>query len=168
MKIGLSLLVSFIILFSILTLAILPTTSSAEYIGPKPQGTQIGELPPNSEVTVGILIPPKNMNLLYLTAEEVANHQISSMSYKQVFSMFAQPQLENKIKVFLQSKGFTISISNPYVIVASAPSSVVENTFHTTLALFKENNITYYKPTSTPTFPSFFSNVSILGLTNYN
>jgi len=50
MKIALSLLVSFIILFSILTPAILPTTSSAEYIGPKFQGTLIGELPPNSEV----------------------------------------------------------------------------------------------------------------------
>ena len=168
MKIALSLLALFLILFSILiTLTILPTTLSAVYIGPIGQGTLIGDLPPNTEITLGILIPPKNMNLLYLTAEEVANHQIKPMSYKQVFSMFAQPQLENEIKEFLESKGFTISISTPFVIVASAPASIVESTFHTTLALFKENNITYYKPASIPQLPSFFSGVSILGLTNY-
>jgi len=167
MKITLSLLALFIILFSILTLTMLPTTSYAKYIGPKTQGALVGYLPSNSEVTIGILIPPKNFNLLYLTAEEVANHQIKPMSYKQVFSMFAQPQLENEIKEFLESRGFTISISTPFVIVASAPASVVENTFHTTLALFKDGNITYYKPTSSPQLPSFFSGVSILGLTNY-
>ena len=167
MKICLSLVMSFIFLFSILTQLILPTIPLAEYIGPKALGTQFGELPPNSEITIGIIIPPRNMNLLYLTAEEVATHQIASMSYKQLFSMFAQPQLENEIKEFLESNGFSISVSNPFVIVASAPASVVEKTFHTTLALFKENNITYYKPVSTPQFPSFFAGISVLGLTNY-
>lgn len=167
MKTILSLFVSYIILISILTLVMVPTTTSADYIGPNARGVQIGVLPSNAEVTIGILIPPKNFNLLYLTAEEVANHQIESMSYKQVFSMFAQPQLENEITSFLQSKGFSITLSDPFVIIASAPASVVENTFKVTLGLYKYGNITYYKPISNPSVPSFFTGVSITGLTNY-
>ncbi|BFH72763.1 protease pro-enzyme activation domain-containing protein [Sulfurisphaera javensis] len=167
MKSVLSTIVSLIILFSILTIITPVNGYSGTYIGPTLKGEKIGTISSSTIITIGILIPPKNMNLLYLTAEEVANHQTKPMSFKQVFSMFAQPQLENQIAKYLEEKGFSISLSNPFVIIAEAPASTVEETFHTTLYLYKYGNITYYKPYSTPIFPSFFNGVSILGLTNY-
>ncbi|BFI76104.1 protease pro-enzyme activation domain-containing protein [Sulfurisphaera ohwakuensis] len=167
MKSVLSVPIAVIILFSILTIISPINSFSATYIGPQLKGVKIGSLPQNMEITVGFLIPPKNFNLLYLTAEEVANHQTKPISFKQVMKEFAQTQLENEVTNYLESHGFSISVQNPFVVIAEAPVSVVEETFHTTLDLYRYGNIVYYKPSTNPILPSFFAGVTINGLTNY-
>ncbi|QIW25144.1 peptidase S53 [Sulfolobus sp. S-194] len=167
MKSVLSIPVVVIILFSIITIISPINGFSATYMGPQLKGVKIGSLPKNMEITIGFLIPPKNFNLLYLTAEEVANHQIKPISFKQVMKEFAQPELKNEVVNYLVSHGFTISVQTPFVVIAEAPVSVIEETFHTTLDLYKYGNVVYYRPSTNPTLPSFFAGITINGLTNF-
>jgi subtilase family serine protease len=139
----------------------------ATYIGPTTQANFIGYLPQSDTICIGILIPPKNLNLLYLSAQEVAFHQIKQLSREELISMFAQTEKEQEIINYLESKGFTIVYKSPFALIAEGTVNDVESAFNVKLGLYESNNGIFYKAVSDPTLPSFFSGVLIQGLSNY-
>ncbi len=160
------------ILLSILVLGFLfpiayfiqPTVS---YSGPSLSGNEIGNLNPNAQICLEFFIPPKNLNDLYLVAQEVANHQIKPLNRSQILNEFGQPQKVNEIVNYLENNGYQIAYESPFSVFAIAPASLVEKTFSVNLNLYDSNNEIYYKPSSLPQIPQIMKNIVIGGLTNY-
>ncbi|AAY80496.1 S53 family peptidase [Sulfolobus acidocaldarius] len=109
-------------------------------------------LPSNTLLTLTFFIPPKNLNMLYYTAEEVANHQISPLTPQQIIKEFSQPNKVTSLINFLESNGFTIYYSSPFAVVATATAGKIDNVFSTELGLFSYNGHVYYKPLTSPSF----------------
>ncbi|BCU69373.1 protease pro-enzyme activation domain-containing protein [Stygiolobus caldivivus] len=159
-----------LILFMINALVFLgiSTSAYATYVGPKIDNSQfIGQLNPQQMICIGVLIPPKNMNQLYLLAQEVAYHQIKPIPMNRLISMFAQTYKEGQIISFLEDNGLQIVYKSPFAIIAQGYVYQVNNAFHVTLGLYKDGNIIFYMPTSKPEVPPVFSGVMLQGLTNF-
>ena len=163
-----SVILLILFMINLLTFFGISTNTYASYVGPKIRNSQlIGYLNPQQPICIGILIPPKNMNELYLLAQEVAYHQIKPIPTPELFSMFAQKDKEDQIVKFLNENGFQLVYKSPFAIIAEGYVYQVEDAFHTKLALYKDGNVFYYMPVTEPIVPSEFSGVMIQGLTNY-
>ncbi|MEM3972345.1 MAG: protease pro-enzyme activation domain-containing protein [Saccharolobus sp.] len=148
-----------------------PLTSLAfntDYIQPNySQYSIISKLNGNTPIYLEIFIPPKNLNSLYLIAQEVANHQIKPLSNKELISMFSQQDKVNEVVNYLTSNGFNIVYKGPFEVIAEAPASLVSSVFNTKLVLVNSSNEIYYKPQGNVNIPTALNNVLIGGLTNY-
>lgn len=148
-----------------------PISQGAVYVGPQMQGFKITHLNPNSTLTITIYIPPKNLNMLYLIAQEVSNHQIKPLNRTELINMFGNVQKEKEIVSYLQSKGFVVVYESPFAVMALAPVWLIESTFNVNLYLYEFNNETYYRPALTDgelyNVPSIFNGTIIGGLTNF-
>ncbi|MEM0173041.1 MAG: protease pro-enzyme activation domain-containing protein, partial [Sulfolobaceae archaeon] len=126
----------------------------------------VGYLPENSELTITFFIPPKNLNLLYYTAQLVANGQIPPLSPQELFEKFAQKDKLNELVNFLESQGFRIVYNSPFSIVAISKVSTVEKVFNTKLGLFNISGSVYYRPLIPPSAPEIFDSIIVGGLEN--
>ncbi|AAK42680.1 peptidase S53 [Saccharolobus solfataricus] len=152
------------VLFPLLSLAYSTTSINPSY----PQSNVISALPSNTNIILYFFIPPKNLNELYLIAQEVANHQIKPLSNAQLVSMFSNQDKVNESIKYLESKGFTIIYRSPFEIMAEAPVSLVSSVFETSFVLAKSTNgEIYYKPAGNVKIPSTLNNLLIGGLTNF-
>jgi hypothetical protein len=152
-----SVILLILFMINLLTFFAISTNTYASYVGPEIGNSQlIGYLNPQQPICIGILIPPKNMNELYLLAQEVAYHQIKPIPTPQLFSMFAQKNKEDQIIKFLNENGFQLVYKSPFAIIAEGYVYQVEDAFHTKLALYKDGNVFYYMPVTEPIVPSEF------------
>ncbi|MEW9492533.1 MAG: protease pro-enzyme activation domain-containing protein [Candidatus Aramenus sulfurataquae] len=142
-------------------------SSQVQYVGPQLLGNEIGPLSPSGQLCIEVFVPPKDMNELYLVAQEVANHQIKPLSNSQLISMFGQQQKVDEIAQALEQEGFQVVYESPFSLIAQAPAGTVERLFSTQLYLFNNSGETYYKPVATPKVPEFLKGVVIGGLTNF-
>jgi len=151
-------------LFPLLSLAYSTTFINPSY----PQSNIISSLPTNTNIILSFFIPPKNLNELYLVAQEVANHQIKPLSNTQLISMFSNQEKVNETIEYLESKGFTIVYRSPFEVMAEAPVSLVSSVFGTDFVVAKSaSGQIYYKPGGNVKIPSVLDNVLIGGLTNF-
>ncbi len=165
------------IILSVLTLFILLPTSlivyssvGNTYVSPTYEQSQvISMLNSNTPIYLYIFIPPKNLNSLYLIAQEVANHQVKPLSNSQLISMFSQEDKVSQVVNYLESRNFNIIYKGPFEIIAEATAFQVSSIFNTKLVLVKSlsNGEIYYKPEGKINIPSELNNVLIGGLTNF-
>lgn len=151
-----------IVMFLISILSLIGTSEMQPIVS---QGL-LGYLPDNSELTLTFFIPPKNLNLLYYTAQLVSNGQISPLSPQELFNKFAQEDKLSKLINFLEDKGFEIVYSSPFAIVAISKVSIIEKVFNTKLGLFNISGNIYYRPIIPPTAPEIFNGIIVGGLEN--
>ncbi len=166
---GIFLITLFLVSVSSMAVLISPSEAYSQtgYVGPTLGGTEVDQLSPSQEICVFVIIPPKNMNELYLVAQEVANHQIPPLSKAKLTSMFGNPQKEAQVVSFLKGEGFNVTFSSPFSVIAVGNASLVDKTFTTSLSMFREGAVTYYKPLFTPTIPSPLYGTLVGGLTNF-
>ena len=163
-----------VLLASLLTpLALTVRSASAQqtvYVGPSLQGQYLGKLPPSQEISISVFLPPRNLQELFLVAQEVANHQIPPLTRQEVLKLFAPSEQElQAVENYLTSQGFDIVYVSPdrFSVMAVAPASVVEQVFGVKLALYEAPDGTvFYAPEGTPSIPAPLSGTLIMGLTN--
>ena len=140
------------------------------YYGPSLQGNYLGELPPSQLVSISVFLPPRNLQELYLVAQEVVNHQVKPLSRQEVLSLFAPSEQDlEAVENYLTSQGFSIVYVSPdrFSVMAEAPASVVEKAFGVKLGLYETPQGTvFYAPEGTPTIPRQLEGTIIMGLTN--
>lgn len=139
---------------------------NTNYIMPNFSGNYLSLMPINKTLYLTIFVPPKNMNKLYFTAQQVANHQIPPLKASEIISEFAQQDKISSIADFFSSKGLKIVYTSPFSLMIEASVGQINDLFQTQLAYYGYNGITFYRPTNIPTIPSELSNVLIGGLTN--
>jgi len=140
------------------------------YYGPSLQGNYLGELPPSQLVSISVFLPPRNLQELYLVAQEVVNHQVKPLSKQEVLSLFAPSKQDlEAVENYLTSQGFNIVYVSPdrFSVMAEAPASVVEKVFGVKLGLYETPQGTvFYAPEGTPAIPQQLEGTIIMGLTN--
>ncbi|MGC9072097.1 MAG: S53 family peptidase [Acidilobus sp.] len=146
------------------------TSQQANYYGPSLQGTYLGQVPSTKIISVSVFLPPRNLQELYLLAQEVANHQIPPLSRQKVLELFAPSEQElQAVEDYLSSQGFSIIYVSPdrLSVMAAAPASVVEGIFGTKLGLYEAPDGTvFYAPEGTPVIPAPLQGTVVVGLTN--
>jgi len=129
----------------------------------------ISSLNPSTPLYLEIFIPPKNLNMLYLIAQEVADHQIKPLTNSQLISMFGQESKVNEVISYLENKGFIVVYRSPFEVIAEAPVSIVSSLFDTKFILVQSpNGEIYYKPEGEVSIPMQLHNLLIGGLTNFS
>lgn len=161
-----------ILAISLFSLSIIPiagafSSAGTAYVGPNLQGNEMDQLPSNQEICVFVMIPPKNMNELMLIAQEVANHQIPPLSKQEMNYMFGDVKKESEVVSYLKQSGFNVTFSSPFSVIAVGNASLVDKIFHTSLSMFRDASVSYYKPTVSPTIPSPLRGTFVGGLTNF-
>lgn len=107
--------------------------------------------------------------MLYLIAQEVANHQIKPLTNSQLISMFSQESKVNEVISYLQNKGFKVVYKSPFEVMVEAPVSIVSSLFNTKFILVQSSNgEIYYKPEGEVSIPTQLHNLLIGGLTNFS
>ncbi|TRM73011.1 hypothetical protein DJ523_08415, partial [Sulfolobus sp. E5] len=94
----------------------------------------------NTPIYLYIFIPPKNLNSLYLMAQEVANHQVKPLANSQLISMFSQENKVSQVVSYLESKNFTVLYKGTFEVIAEATALQVSSIFNTKLILVKSQN----------------------------
>lgn len=136
------------------------------YIGPTLQGTEMKPLSSNQEVCIFIMIPPKNMSLLYFIAQKVHNGQIHPLSKSQEISMFGNVEKEKEVVSFLKKEGFNITFSSPFSVTAIGRTYLINQAFETSLFTYYYNGEEYYKPSTMPVIPKQLRG-TLVSLTNF-
>ncbi|MGC9210091.1 MAG: S53 family peptidase [Acidilobus sp.] len=146
------------------------TSQQATYYGPSLQGTYLGQLPSTSVISLSVFLPPRNLQELFLLAQEVANHQIPPLTREEVLNLFAPSEQELKsVEDYLTSHGFNVVYVSPdrLSVMVMAPASVVESVFGVKLGLYQApDGSVFYAPEGTPTIPAPLAGTIIVGLTN--
>ncbi|BBD73811.1 pseudomonapepsin [Sulfodiicoccus acidiphilus] len=134
-------------------------------------GTEVGQLPPSTQVGVTVLIPPRNISGVFMAAQEVSNRQSPPLTRAEVEKYFAptRGELESVIS-YLHSAGLDVNYVSPdgFMVSASGTVQQVEGLFSVKLALFNQSGQIYYAPTSLPILRGPMEGLAVLGLTNFS
>lgn len=81
--------------------------------------------------------------------------------------MFGNTEKEDEVLSYLRQSGFNVTFSSPFSVIAVGKASLVDKVFHTSLSMFKDASVSYYKPSTSPIIPSQLNGTFVGGLTNF-
>jgi len=159
---------SFLLLLTLSGLCVI-TCSHAVFAYPQSLGTKVSYLPPNTEVELTVMLPPRNTNTLLSLAERVSSGETPPISQDVILKQFSpSEQAFQALESYFVSQGFRINYvsADRFVLGVSGSASLIERVFKTKLVLYDYNGEIYYAPENVPVIPSALYGTQIVGLSN--
>jgi parallel beta-helix repeat protein len=135
----------------------------------------LGAVSPTIQVSLGVLVPPKDqvgleqyINEVNTPSSSQYRHFLTPQQYAETYGPSGQEELA--LGSFFASKGFSVSFDkwNPNLMLVSGTAGATEKSLHVSIESFKLGGTTFYSATSGIELPSQFSNIqTVFGLTNY-